>query len=155
MWKILFNSLRKLWGDLKKEIIMLKSYLTPKQHYIVWIIPQHKISFVASFTISKWLKKYYLIQIYFCIADIFKQKQLLNTRLNMCSSVVNSQRLFYSQKAEVKSLYQRFLVYKQHFNSIVTKSQLRDFGGDNFDSYFWFFLTLFLCCKIYWYARKL
>ena len=41
--------------DLKTEIITLKSYLnkdnvTPTQHYLVWIRPQHKISFVMSFT---------------------------------------------------------------------------------------------------------
>ena len=43
---------------------MFKSYfkqddVAPYQHYLVWIRLQHKISFVASFTISKWLKKYY------------------------------------------------------------------------------------------------
>ena len=32
---------------------------TPTQHYLVSIRLQRKISFVTSFTISKWLKKYY------------------------------------------------------------------------------------------------
>ena len=32
---------------------------TPTQHYLVWIRFRHKIFFFASFTISKWLKKYY------------------------------------------------------------------------------------------------
>jgi hypothetical protein len=47
---------------------MLKSYLkqdnvasTTTQHYLVWIRLQRKISFVKSFTISKWLKKYYFL----------------------------------------------------------------------------------------------
>ena len=47
---------------------MLKSYLkqdnvapNPTQLYLVWIWFWRKISFVMSFTISKWLKKYYCI----------------------------------------------------------------------------------------------
>ena len=32
-----------------------------QQHYLVLIRLQRKISFVASFTISRWLKKYYCI----------------------------------------------------------------------------------------------
>ena len=43
----------------------MKSYLkkgnvAPTQLYLVWIRHQRKISFVMSFTISNWLKKYYL-----------------------------------------------------------------------------------------------
>ena len=58
------------------EIIMLKSYLkqdnvanrrhppphpTPTRHYLVWNRLQRKFSFVASFTIFKWPKTYYLL----------------------------------------------------------------------------------------------
>ena len=32
---------------------------TPTQHYLLWIRFRRKISYVTSFTISKWLKKYY------------------------------------------------------------------------------------------------
>ena len=65
-WKIYLNSPRNLKRP-KNEIVTLKSYLkqenvalTPTQHYLVWIRFQRKISFVTSFTISKWLKKYLL-----------------------------------------------------------------------------------------------
>ena len=34
---------------------------TPTQFYLVWIRFRRKISFVMSFTISEWLKKYYFI----------------------------------------------------------------------------------------------
>ena len=55
----------------------------------------------------------FLTQIYFCIPEIFKTNvstQFLGT--NLCSSVVNSQRLFCNQTAGVKFSYQSFLVFK-------------------------------------------
>ena len=51
----------------------------------------------------------FLTQIYFCIPEIFKTNNLLK----LCSRVVNSQKLFCSQKARVKCSYQSFLVYVQ------------------------------------------
>ena len=41
---------------------LLRWNLNPTQHYLVWIRLQRKISFVTSFTNSKWLKKYYFRQ---------------------------------------------------------------------------------------------
>ena len=38
---------------------------TPTEHYLVWIRLQQKISYVASFAFSKWLKKYYFIAVAF------------------------------------------------------------------------------------------
>ena len=54
-WKIVFDSLGNLNRPNKWNIV-LKFYL--KKDNVVWIRLQHKISFVTSFTISKWLKKY-------------------------------------------------------------------------------------------------
>ena len=44
-----------------KDLLFVSNQVTPTptQHYLVWNRLQRKISFVTSFTISKWLKKYY------------------------------------------------------------------------------------------------
>ena len=51
---------------------------TTTQHYLVWIRLQLKISFVTSFTISKWLKKYcisYQIYLWKQVWHVFEWKQ--------------------------------------------------------------------------------
>ena len=63
---------------------MLKSYLkqdnvapTPTQHYLVWIRLQRKTSFVTSFTISNWIKKYYyMCNMYTCIGFFIMQPNI-------------------------------------------------------------------------------
>ena len=50
--------------DIKNEIIMLKSYLKQDNVaplYLVWIWIKRKISFLTSFTFSKWLNKHYFV----------------------------------------------------------------------------------------------
>ena len=63
-WKILFISLRNRKETWKMKLfcwnlIQNKIILTPTQHNLELIRLQRKISIVTSFTISKWLKKYF------------------------------------------------------------------------------------------------
>ena len=49
---------------------------TPTQHYLVLITLQRIISFVMSFTISRWLKKYYYYDTFFIERLTIDPKQI-------------------------------------------------------------------------------